>query len=74
MGEVLTFSRKNSLTHSKMFRLDRHLHRALQPLLDRALDLGDTERLEFLDDLRTDSPRVVAALEALLSTRELRGR
>jgi predicted component of type VI protein secretion system len=49
-----------------MARLDRQLWEALRPLLDRALDLCDTERTEYLNDLRTDSPRVVAALEELL--------
>jgi len=49
-----------------MFTLKRHVWNALQPLLNRALDLAPAERLAWLDELRTDCPTIARELELLL--------
>jgi hypothetical protein len=51
------------MPHSMM---SRSLWDALRPLLDRALDLDPLARAAYLDDLRSESPTIVAHLEALL--------
>jgi hypothetical protein len=49
-----------------MFSLKRHVWNALQPLLNRALDLAPAERLAWLDELRADCPTLARELELLL--------
>ena len=50
----------------RMFSLKRHFWNALQPLLDRALDLEPSQRRAWLDDLRTDCPTIARELERLM--------
>jgi hypothetical protein len=52
-----------------MFHFARHFRNALQPLVHSALALTVSERAVWLDELRTDCPKVVLELERLLGTR-----
>jgi hypothetical protein len=47
--------------------MDRDRWRALEPLLDHALDLSDDERESWLAELHTDAPAIAAELRVLLS-------
>jgi serine/threonine-protein kinase len=47
--------------------IDQAGWRALEPLLDRALDLGDGERAAWLAQLRVESPNTADQLSAILS-------
>ena len=49
-----------------MTRADESLLAALNPLLDRALELAPVERLAWLDRLRETEPRLAAEVERLL--------
>jgi serine/threonine-protein kinase len=44
--------------------------RAIEPFLDRAMDLDGEERDAFLDDLRRTRPEIARDLESLLASRE----
>jgi hypothetical protein len=46
---------------------DRERWRALEPLLDRALELTDDERDRWLGELRVQSPETAEDLTAILS-------
>ncbi len=49
-----------------MVTLKRHVWNALQPLLNRVLDLEPAERLAWFDEMRADCPTLVRELELLL--------
>lgn len=49
-----------------MFNVARHFRNALQPLVQRALELDELQRVAWLDDLRADCPGIVEELERLL--------
>src|SRR5690242_1746217 len=47
--------------------IDRDRWRKLEPLLDRALELSDSERAAWLSELRSESPELAAELVELLA-------
>ncbi len=49
-----------------MLSINRDLWPALEPLLDQALEMSGAERDNWLDELRTSSPRLAVALTSLL--------
>ena len=49
-----------------MFNLKRHFWNALQPLLNRALDLEPADRRAWLEDMRIDCPTIARELESLM--------
>src|SRR5262245_32308144 len=54
--------------------IDRDRWRELAPLLDQVFELADTERAQWLDELRARSPGLAAELTALLAKESVAGR
>ena len=52
-----------------MAGLSRDRWQAIGPLLDRALEMSDAERVAWLDALRDEEPALAADLDELLALR-----
>jgi serine/threonine protein kinase/tetratricopeptide (TPR) repeat protein len=63
MGTVRVLERKMSVLSSERWQ-------TISPYLDRALEMGRSEREDWVDTLRADHPALAAELEALLQRRD----